>query len=436
MSDSSARNSGKPEHSSDLVNYIGELELLVSGAALFAMLKLPGWLREHLVPLADRFTDDLRAMIIVLSVYLAAGAAILAFTFALHLTLRARWIALVGIRMAFPAGVRWKRMKASANVRAVIRRNDPGAQGVIQRAATQASVVFASGLVLASFVLTFAIVAILAIMVGYLSELAKHPIDPMVPFAGIAVLVFLPLIVVAILDQLLARRLPVKGRFQRGLAHVLGFYARIGLLPGFSLSRLLQSQGGEIRTSVIGTSVMVFAMLLVAGSILMQAAPMHFGSYGLFPHFESKSRSEHVLYSAQYADQRDALEGSRVAYIQSRVISDAYLHLTVPYEPTEDGHAITRQCPDVAIAEEVVRALAILECLTRLHPVTLDGESLADLRYQVGIDPDNRRPVLLAMIDVRGLAPGRHELRVTATPDDDDSDDAEPEGPWVIPFWR
>lgn len=438
MSDAPDQRQGNQEQARDPASYIGELELLVSGAALFATLKLPGWLRENLMPLADRFSDDLGAMIVVLNLYLSSGAAILTITFALHLALRARWIALVGMRRAFPRGVRWKRMKASAGVRAVIRRNDPGAEGAVQRAANQASIVFASGLVLSSMLLAIAIAVILAFVVGYLSELAGHPIDPLILFIGIGVLVLLPLLVAAVLDKFLVPRLPAKGALHRGFTHVLGFYARIGMLPGFSLSRLLQSHGGEVRTTVIGIAVMLFAALLIGGSLFMEAAPMRFGSYSQFPHFESKDRSEHVLYSAQYDDLRSPLESSRVAYIQSRVITDAYLRLTVPYEPTEDGHAISEQCPEVSIAEEEARPLATLECLTRLHPVTLDGEPLADLRYHVGIDADSRRPVLLAMIDVRDLAPGRHELRVTATPDpdDDEAGSSDPQGPWVIPFWR
>ena len=45
--------------------------------------------------------------------------------------------------------------------------------------------------------------------------------------------------------------------------------------------------------------------------------------------------------------------------------------------------------------------------------MTLDGKPVADLRYEIASDPRTGRPSLLAMIDVRTLAKGRHELRVT-----------------------
>ena len=62
------------------------------------------------------------------------------------------------------------------------------------------------------------------------------------------------------------------------------------------------------------------------------------------------------------------------------------------------------------------RAAALLACLGRLHAVSLDGRPLAELRYEASNDPRTDRPALLAMIDVRDLPPGRHELRIARPP--------------------
>lgn len=434
MSHSPAPQADDPQMDIVQTNVIGEVEMLVSGAALFSMLKLPGWLRAHLLPLGERLSDDLDAMVFVLYAYLATAAIVLAITFALHLTLRARWIALVGLRKAFPAGVRWKRLAVSATLRGVIRRRDPGASAAIRRASTLASIVFASGLMLATIMLVIAIAAVLALVLGYVAELAGHPLEPLLVFITLGAGSMLPMLIAALIDKLWAGRAPARGRLRRALAHVYGFYARVGLLRGFSVGSLLQSHGGEARSSIVATLVMLCGMLIVAGGTMLQAAPMYFGSYASFPHFDSASRSPHVLYAAQYADQRDPLEGSRAAYIQSRVITGAWLVLTLPYEPSEDGQAIARECPKVAPADDETRPLLTLQCLTRLHAVSLDGQPLPDLRYQVAIAKGSRRPVLVAMIDVRDLAPGRHELTVQATHDPHD-EDPEANKPWLISFW-
>jgi hypothetical protein len=60
------------------------------------------------------------------------------------------------------------------------------------------------------------------------------------------------------------------------------------------------------------------------------------------------------------------------------------------------------------------------------------------LRYEAGSDPGTGRPALLAMIDVRELARGRHELQVARPPSSDGpSGKPDRERPYSrIPFWR
>jgi hypothetical protein len=63
---------------------------------------------------------------------------------------------------------------------------------------------------------------------------------------------------------------------------------------------------------------------------------------------------------------------------------------------------------------------------------------LNDLRYQIASDPRTDRPALLAMIDVRDLPRGRHEIRIARPPRIDrkpDKDDPDP-GYDQIPFWK
>ena len=88
----------------------------------------------------------------------------------------------------------------------------------------------------------------------------------------------------------------------------------------------------------------------------------------------------------------------------------------------------------LALREFTAPALTMLRCLAALHPVTLDGIPLAHLHYDAGSDAQTDRPALVAMIDVRSLAPGRHELAIAgSSPAGGDTASA---APWIIPFWR
>ena len=73
-------------------------------------------------------------------------------------------------------------------------------------------------------------------------------------------------------------------------------------------------------------------------------------------------------------------------------------------------HARMGDCRIVAAASQPRPAEARLACLQALHPVTLDGAAIPDPGYAVTHDPRTGRPALLAMLDIRGLAHGRHEL--------------------------
>lgn len=79
-----------------------EVELLISGLAVFAMLQLPSWLGDRFLALLPRFDSNWAGALNIVYMYLAVAAVILAVTFALHLLLRAHWIALVGMHSVYP----------------------------------------------------------------------------------------------------------------------------------------------------------------------------------------------------------------------------------------------------------------------------------------------------------------------------------------------
>ena len=91
-----------------------------------------------------------------------------------------------------------------------------------------------------------------------------------------------------------------------------------------------------------------------------------------------------------------------------------------------------RRCPAALSAQET-QAAAVLACLSASHALRIDGRPLPGQPYESSEDPRTDRPALLAMIDVRALPPGRHELTVQRPPPRANAKAAEP---YAIPFWR
>lgn len=412
-----------------------EVELLISGVAVFAMLQLPGWLNERMLMLLPRLGADLRAPMLALFVYANAAAVILAVTFAVHLLLRAQWIARVGMHSVYPDGINWEKLRDGPIVRAVQRKLSGDPQAAIERADNRATTVFAVGVSLASTLIVLTTAIVLLFPAGYgLARLFTAHVDCALVFDAIVVVLIVPSVLLMALDRRIGARLAPNGRLYRAMTFLLFGYAIAGIGKGGTTMALLGSHHGERRTQIMVAFVSVACILLATAGLFAGRHAMSIGSYELFPAFAASDA--HALDNAHYDDQRDPLRDSAAPYVQSDVITGDYLRLVVPYRPDRDIPTQRKHCADaLAAADDKARNFAMLSCLGGLHAVALDGNPLVDLRYDAGSDPRANRPALVAMIDVRGLAPGRHELSVAGPPP---ADRADKDGTItdVIAFWR
>ena len=412
-----------------------EVELLISGVAVFAMLQLPGWLDDRMFALEPRVSDDWRMMLVLFYLYSKSMAVVLAVTFAMHLLLRAQWIALVGMHSVYPQGVRLERMRMGPIQRAIEEERPDSMADAIERADNRASVLFAIGVSVAFIIASVCVFFCGSLLlVNLLLQAVGWQVNPMNIMAGMFALVMLPFVVASYVDQKHAGRLRPEGTARRLLAATLRLYTRFGMgRRNNQIVAVLTSNGGERRTMVLVVGIMLAALVGVALAYAGMRTSSVIGSYAQFPDTDDQRiQPEH------YDDQRNPARDDALPFVQSQVIVGPYLKLVVPYRPNRDEPAMRKQCAHAGSMKDDARAAARLACLQALHPVTLDGKALTDLRYEVASDPRTDRPALLAMIDVRSLSPGRHELRVAhprradRKPDEDKSDP----GLHRIVFWR
>src|SRR4051812_12543861 len=126
-----------------------ELELLISGALVFSMMQLPGqvdrWF-DHLAPGLDggaAMAARLAWLYVKVALYAVTGG------FVLHLAIRAYWVGVIGLEAVFPGGIAWEKTRAGPIMRDVQRRSTPPLQSLIDGADRLASLVFASGFIVA-----------------------------------------------------------------------------------------------------------------------------------------------------------------------------------------------------------------------------------------------------------------------------------------------
>jgi hypothetical protein len=197
---------------------------------------------------------------------------------------------------------------------------------------------------------------------------------------------------------------------------------------------LLASHSNERKVTISMVAVMFVIILGVSLSLKTLRDPERIGGYSLFP--DRKDLPARAINSATYDQQRNPARDAAVPYVQNIVVTGPYLQVVVPYDPDRDDTALRRDCTAMLrMTGHAGRAAATLDCLQRLHSLLLDGKAIESLRYDIASDPRTDRPALIAMIDVRALAPGRHELQVARAIAPDDKR-PEASAPYRIPFWR
>lgn len=406
-----------------------EVELLISGVAVFAMLQLPGLLDDAIFAVRPRFGEAWASLLVPLYLYSKSAAVILAVTFVAHLLLRARWIALVGLHSIDPRGIDWERMRLGPLTRMVESERMGRIEDCVERADNRATTVFAIGVMLASILLRLTLLVALLLALAGVTGSAPSVTPVLVLFAVIVA----PYAAIQLADRHFGARLAPGGRARRLLVGTIGLYSRIGMgLASNPAMAMLSSQGGRRRMVALVMSLMMLAIFGVSGAYYALREPGRFGSYSLLPDEDMPG----MVTAAYYADQRDPARDRPTPYIQSDVIAGPYLKLVVPYEPIRDEPALRRNCPGLAIQPQVADTTTALDCLRSLRAVKLDGKPLTTLRYDLGSDPPTNRPALVAMIDLREVPRGRHLLQVArpvVAPDNAPTHEL----PFVrIPFWR
>lgn len=412
-----------------------EVELLISGVAVFAMLQLPGWLDDRVFELEPRLADDWRSVLLLSYFYAKSAAVVLAVTFAMHLLLRAQWIALVGMHSVYPRGVLLERLRMGPIQRAIEEARPESTEDAIERADNRASVVFAIGVSVA-FILASVCVFFCGsfLLVTGLSQALDWRLNTFMMMMLVFAVVMVPFLGAVAIDQGFAGRLRPGGPLHRATHAVLSFYTRIGMgRRSNRIVALLTSNGGERRMLALVFGAMIAAIVGVLVAFAAMRASGVVGSYRLFPDIQALR-----IDPAHYDDQRNPARAEALPFVQSNVVTGPYLELVVPYRPNRAGAAMRQTCTQMKGLTGNGRAMARLACLQALHAVTLDGEPVTDLHYEVASDPRTDRPALLAMIDVRSLAKGRHELHVARPPRGSRAPDPENPDPGFdrIVFWR
>ncbi len=397
-----------------------ELELLVSGLFAFALLTLPArvfdaWVRASIhvdgaLDLALRFGFQ-----IGVGLGYALGLAFLA-----HLAIRAYWVGLIGLKSTFPEGIRWDKVPLMGSVTRPWYQRQVGDLGQsIDRVDRAASILFAMTTLVALLLVWVGLQASLGLLLcGLVGSLFEDRERATFIAIGVGYVLFLAAgMMPVLLDRIVARReaagRPAERlrRLTERLLRVLGwiFPQRLISAVQFTLQSNLPGRG----FMAVYIAVFVLAMTSSVVLILDSARLSLFDSYEVL----TTEAVEHGMLGAHYESLRG--DGDRMAFypmIPSDRVSETHLRLFIPHRPQRDNPLARERCGALRGGRNEGRgseaASAGHACLAALWTVTLDGAPVA----LDGFVATERRDIglrgLLGYIEVSGLRPGLHRLRL------------------------
>lgn len=458
-----------------------EVELLLSGGTLFALLQLPGWLTGLFDQWAMRVGEG---ALYVMSFGLVYGKVIIfamITTLIAHLLTRGLWVAAIGLRSVYPSGIRWRKLRHGARYRALARAQVPTLKRIIDRSDDFASQMFA----VAALLVVMALYSLVgsAFVFG-----AAWAISGLLLGGRYVTEVLLALVVLLTLSQivgvLIDRRAKERGRARRKpLRWLLAVFRFHMSMPFARLSQALMlvftSHFGSVKGTVVLVLVMYALIAMAISDLVFERESTRFGPAGAM-HAVAGAQ---VVSTAHYADQRSS--GSREAltpYIDSAQPQGDYLQVVIPFHPRRHPQALEQACPGALDAvANATRALqrarspepedavtdapetsprdmqghvlaaadareqvlgTLLECVGRLHAPAINGVPIADLQLQWMDTADQSQPAFSAFLPLHELPRGRHVLEIQGLPEPA-SDipfgraEGRPKGPPLkIPFWR
>lgn len=422
-----------------------EMELLLSGAVVFALLQLPPLLSVAFDRFRAGLAGDLRILGLYGESYVVFVLYALIGSFLLHLVLRAFWIGLVGLESVYPEGIEWDRLKFGPTTLERYRRDVPSLARAIDRVDDLCSLIFSFGfMVVFIFVYSVVVLAVAAVSGFAISRLllrGSHAVT-------VSGLVFVALlgsqVVIQGIDRLLSPRLDPRGvgmRLVRGLVRFGFVISPIRWIGPVQLT--LQSRLSTPKVSAALITAVTLLSSIYLGSLLVNRGLIRIDGGRYFP----SSLREQGLDPTHYRDRRaPGTVEPRIPSIQSELIEGSYIELSIPYHPRHHDALIATACPDLkplrvggivfgrAVDPTAEHARTAAQCLASLFDIQLDQAPLDALWFDFSIEPGSELEALAARIPVGELPPGRHELAVIA-PGRADDDPPEPVR-HVIPFWR
>ncbi len=392
-----------------------EIELLISGALVFSLLKLPNVLDAAILQILPSLQSELVVGLNLVSVYLRAALVTLAVAFVIHLILRAYWVALVGVNSVYPEGPRWERAKSGVHTRMQQQRNWVPLEVRIESFDNAASLVFAAGVGMGVFMVSLSILAgsllLLSTLLGHYLVLSLSMQTWLIVLLSVALF---PAFFAGGIDYFFGSRISPDGRLGRFIGVLLSMSE---YFPGFRQFNAIAQTIGLNLPKRAPFSLLLFALMTSTFFISEMSNTRSIRE----PRMRIMSMQQNLPLASKPEHYRDQRRGTQkffaVPTIASRELGDSALELFVSLRADRHPAAFMKNCPELAALAHAQEATldhdrAWLHCAAQVFTPTLDGVTLdaSDLLYTV--DAQSGLEGLLLRVPNSAFTSGKHVIGV------------------------
>lgn len=364
-----------------------ELELLVSGGAIFSLIQLSDIYIEWMNTL--RITSHLPGVgFMIISGIL--GIKILTTGFILHLIMRAYWLGMVCLNYVFPSGIQTEKLKKAKPFSSRIKGGDLKEQ-IMSIDRICGSVMFLS-IISAVIIFSLSFLFFLIISLIILLESVLGPLGAEWPIT-ILLIQFL-LYVSDLLLMGMIRKIPY-------LSYII--FPFFVVFDWFSFRKFYQRAlnlfSSNIRRLKFMVGAVLFTIVSVISTYLAIYRTMHWPN--VFDKREYKwnmAEGEYMSY-AFYRDQTDSYHKTRVS-IQSKIITSNYLDIFVLYERRYDFLINATDTPDS------------LKTFAEITSIQIDDSIYQDIAWSPYWNEEVTNIGINTLVDISNLSNGKHMLRV------------------------
>ncbi len=432
----------------DLASKSWNLELIISGAAIFLVSYLPGLVDRGLWFYLDNLAADAdlgkSALPILAYSFFKVIAWLLTGTFIVHFILRAFWVGLVGLHAVYPEGIQYEKLPMQTDFsREIGQRNFGQFSDYIHRLDRLSNQIFSVAFLIALMGLGISAIYLAIFLFTQPNVLQNwlggSKVRTTIFFGLFLLLAFLPAVL-----QLWLRQPGVLDRpGVRKFAAWVFQYAPALMLPvvyrPLSYINLVYSSNVPRRRLytllVLGTILIMSTVIWVT---LQTNMDLRGRSFMLPQDFAVRNNSIYKLYPAQYDNLRPADANLPAVSLASDVVEGPVLRIFVTYRKWLDPR-ISRQCQPAAVPENrskqeqrMAQDSTNRQCLAHFFQLSVNDSLYSQPDWIFHTRPETGTPGLLGYVPTAAFRTGENVLTIRI-PSSEKPDSLEVYG--QVPFW-